>query len=106
MQATYSTTLQASPEQLVFGRDMIVRMQHTANWRLIESYKQKIALNNNFRENAKRIEHILKIGDCVLLDYKHRKLEAPYEGPYEIKCIFSNGVVEVQKDAISQKVNI
>ena len=77
-----------------------------ANQRLIESHKQKIALNNNRRENAKRIAHTFKIGDYMLLDYKHHKLEAPYEGPYEIKRIFSNGTVEVQKDAISQKVNI
>ena len=63
---------------------MIVRIQHKANWKLIQSRKQQIALNNNRCEIAKRIEWIYRIGDLVLVDYKHRKLENPYEGPYPI----------------------
>jgi hypothetical protein len=31
----YHTTLQKSPGQLVFGRDMIFNVQHTANWESI-----------------------------------------------------------------------
>jgi hypothetical protein len=31
IRATYHTTLQKSPGQLVFGRDMIFNVQHTAN---------------------------------------------------------------------------
>ena len=29
---TYHTTLQASPMQLVFGRDAILNIKHVANW--------------------------------------------------------------------------
>jgi hypothetical protein len=38
--ATYHTTLQKSPGQLVFGRDMILNIQHTANWEYIRARKQ------------------------------------------------------------------
>jgi hypothetical protein len=33
--ATYHTTLQATPAQLVFGRDAIMNTKFTANWELI-----------------------------------------------------------------------
>jgi transposase InsO family protein len=33
--STYHTTLQKTPGQLVFGRDMICNVQHTANWEYI-----------------------------------------------------------------------
>ena len=32
VRATYHTTLQASPMQLVFGRDAILNINHVANW--------------------------------------------------------------------------
>jgi transposase InsO family protein len=40
--ATYHTTLQKSPGQLIFGRDMIFNVKHTANWEYIRARKQKI----------------------------------------------------------------
>jgi len=42
---------------LVFGRDMIFNIQHTANWEYIKNRKQQLIEKNNKRENAKRIEH-------------------------------------------------
>ena len=35
LRATYHTTLQATPMQLVFGRDAILNTQFKANWKLI-----------------------------------------------------------------------
>ena len=32
VRATYHTTLQASPMQLVFGQDSILNIKHVANW--------------------------------------------------------------------------
>ena len=32
VRTTYHTTLQASPMQLVFGRDIILNIKHVANW--------------------------------------------------------------------------
>ena len=34
--STYHTTLQATPGQLVFGRDMIFNIKHITDWELIK----------------------------------------------------------------------
>ena len=65
--ATYHTTLQATPSQLVFGRDAILNTQFEANWNYIKERKQKLIKENNKRENSKRIAHTYKIQDKVLL---------------------------------------
>ena len=57
VRSTYHTTLQATPGQLVFGRDMILNIQHTANWKAIKDRKQQIIKKNNLRENRTRIPH-------------------------------------------------
>jgi hypothetical protein len=67
VRSTFHTTLQSSPGQLVFGRDMIFNIQHTANWEYIKQRKQHLIHKNNKRENAGRIEHTYKVGDKVLL---------------------------------------
>jgi transposase InsO family protein len=41
VRATYHATLQKSPGQSVFGRDMIFNVKHTANWEYIRARKQK-----------------------------------------------------------------
>lgn len=66
IRATYHTTLQATPSQLVFGRDAILNTKFEANWLVIKQHKQEIINKNNIAENAKRIEHIYKIGDYIL----------------------------------------
>ena len=106
IRATHNTTLGASPAELVFNRDMMVGTQHVANWRVIAARKQSIAEKNNQRENKGRIEYYYRVGDLILLDHKHRKLDAPYEGPYPIINLYSNGAVEVQKGNTLLKVNM
>ena len=49
--ATYHTTLQASPMQLVFGRDATLNIKHVANWKHIRQRKQLRINHNNKREN-------------------------------------------------------
>ena len=51
IRATYHTTLQKSPGQLIFGRDMIFNIQHTANWEYIRARKQRLIQKNNKNEN-------------------------------------------------------
>ena len=41
VRSTFHTTLQSSPGQLVFGRDMIFNIQHTANWEYIKKENNK-----------------------------------------------------------------
>ncbi len=66
MKATVHTTLQATPAQLVFGRDAILNIKFKADWQRIKERKQKLIRKNNQRENAKRKEHTHKVGDKVL----------------------------------------
>jgi hypothetical protein len=55
VRATYHTTaLQKSPGQLIFGRDMIFNVKHTANWEYIRVQKQKIIKKNNQREGEQQ----------------------------------------------------
>ena len=35
-----------------------------------------------------------------------RKLERPYDGPYEITEVFNNGTVAIQKGIVNERVNI
>jgi hypothetical protein len=106
--ATYHTTTQATPTQLVFGRDAILNTKFEANWRYIRQRKQELINQNNQRENKKRIPHQYKIGDKVL--YRIESLAKysgdPYEGPYEIVHVNTNGTVRLKMDAVTDTVNI
>ena len=54
VRSTFHTTLQATPGQLVFGRDMIFNIKHVANWQSIKDRKQKLINQNNKKENKKQ----------------------------------------------------
>jgi hypothetical protein len=45
--STYHTTLQKSPCQLVFCRDMICNIEHIVNWEYIHASKQKVIQKHN-----------------------------------------------------------
>ena len=64
--ATIHTTLQATPSQLVFGRDAILNTQFEADWNIIRQRKQNMISQNNRRENKARRPHEYKAGDLVL----------------------------------------
>jgi hypothetical protein len=57
VQSTFSTTTQATPMQLVFGRDAIINTKFLADWNLIRQRKQHIIHQNNIRENEKQKLH-------------------------------------------------
>jgi hypothetical protein len=106
--ATYHTTTQATPAQLVFGRDAILNTKFEANWRFICQQKQHLINQNNKKENKKRIPQHYNIGDKVLycIDLLSKYSENPYKGPYEIVHVNTNGTVQLKMDAIMYTVNI
>ena len=105
IRSTYHTTLQATPGQLVFGRDMIFNIKHEANWPAIKQHKQQLIAQNNQRENAKRIEHQYSEGDKVLLTrHAARKLECPYEGPFMVTNVHTNGTVSSMLNSEAMKL--
>jgi hypothetical protein len=107
IRSTYHTTLKASPGQLVFGRDMMFNIKHVANWHAIRANKQKLIHQNNERENANRIPHEYEVGDKVLLlRNQPNKYERPYDGPYVIQKVLTNGTVHLKMGAVTDTVNI
>ena len=67
IRATLHTTLQKTPAQLVFGRDMILNINYGANWEHIKQRKQNLINKNNQRENSKQIPYTYTVGDKVLV---------------------------------------
>jgi hypothetical protein len=107
VQSTYHTTLQLTPGQLVFGRDMIFPINHIAIWQLIKNRKQKLIDKNNKRENAKRVDYDYMVGEQVLIYTPDpNKIEQPQEGPYPITQVHTNGTVTLQKGNVIQRYNI
>jgi hypothetical protein len=60
------------------------------------------------RENKKRIPHCYKVGDKVLyhIDSLSKYSENPYEGPYQIMHVYTNGTVQLKVGAVMDTVNI
>ena len=107
VRATYHTTLQASPMQLVFGRDAILNVKHITDWEHIRQRKQTRINENNKRENKSRRVHKYSNGDKILIKArKHSKHELEYEGPYSITQVNDNGTVRFQKGIVNDVTNI
>ena len=54
VRATYHTTLQASPMQLVFGWDAILNVKHITDWEHIKHQKQTRINENNSRQHSSK----------------------------------------------------
>lgn len=67
VRATLHTTTRAKLMQLVFGRDAMLNIPFTVNWKYIEERKRKLIEYNNKRENSKRRKHTYQPGDLVLI---------------------------------------
>ena len=107
IRSTLHTTLNQSPGQLVFGRDMIFNIKHTANWEYIKQRKQALIDKNNKRENAKRIMHVYQVGDKVLLKRgTENKYESPYQGPFNILKVNDNGTVRLMVKSVVDTYNL
>jgi hypothetical protein len=110
IRSIYHTTLQATPCQLVFGRDMIHNIVFRENWDRIQKRKQDIINKSNQKENSNKsqIPYEYKVGDQVLLETPGilRKLSAPRTGPYPVTNVYKNGTIRIQKGIVSERVNI
>ena len=107
VRSTYHTTIQKTPGQLVFGRDMILNVRHLANWEYIRQRKQLMINKNNKKENETRIPHEYKVGDKVLLKRGTEfKYERPYKSPYTILKVYDNGTVNLQMGHYTDTYNI
>ena len=108
VRATVHTTTQATPMQLVFGRDAMLNIQFKANWKLIKERKQQLIKQNNKRENSKRTPHQYQVGDEVLIkqDQNTKFGTDPYKGPYTITDVRNNGTVRLRIGITEDTYNI
>jgi len=108
IRSTYHTTLEATPGQLVFGRDMLLPIAFKADWARIAQQKQKRIDDSNERENRTRQPYDYKVGDKVLLAVPgiKGKLSTPRTGPYEVTQVHTNGTLHIRKGVVTQRVNI
>ena len=107
VRATYHTTLQAYPMQLLFGWDAILNNKHVSDWEQMRQHKQEQTNRNNKRENMRWNNHQYKVGDKILVKcrkkYKH---ELEFMGLFIITQINDNGTVRFQKIIINYATNI
>ena len=109
LRTTHHTQLQASPGQMVFGRDMIINATYLANWRAVNQNKMKRVLYDNARENKRRVDYDYQPGQQVYVinrDIK-RKLSPDKSGPFPIVAVHTNGTLTVQRSpTVTERINI
>ena len=108
VRATYHTTLEATPMQLVFQRDAILPIDYQPDWNKIQNNKRKRIELNNARENKSRIPHEYKVGDMILITRNKRSKhgEREKDGPYPIVNVNNNGTVRYDKGTYSDIIYI
>ena len=110
IRSTISTVTKHSPGQLVFNQDMILRIEIAANWHAIQTCRRKAQVQNNRRENKRRIAWTYEPGQQVLL-LSGRNGVAPklqlHQGPYDVISYDSNsGTLKINRGNYTENVNI
>ena len=107
IRSTAHTIMEATPGQLVFGRDMLFDLSFKTKLRDIKRKRQDAIQHNNQRENSKRTHYEYKTGDKVLLDRgeMQRKLMPKREGPCDIVRIHDDGTMKIKKGLYVQRVS-
>ncbi|GFH50538.1 hypothetical protein CTEN210_07014 [Chaetoceros tenuissimus] len=108
VRASYHSTLQAAPAQLVFRRDMMFNLSKAIDGKAIIERKRKQFARDNERENAARISHQYQVGDRVLKKTNGilRKFSKKKSDPYQILAIHNNGTVTIQKGVTQDRLSI
>ena len=68
IRASYHHTIKATPDQPVFGRDMISNVTSVVDWRVITAGKQQQVNINNVQENARQVTHDYTIINLVYVE--------------------------------------
>ena len=100
--------MQATPAQLVFGRDALLNIQFQADWNLIRKRKQQHTNENNQKENAKWLACKYEVGDKILIEntLKGKCASKPHKEPCEITAVYNNDTVCYPKGAVTDAINI
>jgi hypothetical protein len=105
---TFHTTVQGTPFQLVFGRDLywMLLLQPIG---LLVARKLRQCQIDNARENQSRIAHSYDVGDLVLIQLNRRilpRLARPTDEPYRVDKVNFNCTVVIQPGSYAETINI
>ena len=108
IRSTTHSSLNATPGQIAFGRDMLYDLAFTVNWNDLKGKKLQRRRANNEQENRRRIKYNFKINDEVMLERNtlQRKMNPLRDGPFTITKVYTNGTVRIQRGIVSERVNI
>ena len=91
---------------------MIFNFKMRTDWDKIARKRNRMAENDNVRENNKRKPYEYKIGEKVLIVRKKYErtgkiCDAPTEGPFKVVSTNAGiGVVEIQRGQYTERVNV
>jgi ABC-type oligopeptide transport system substrate-binding subunit len=88
---------------------MITRKLHQANWSYLSKRRFEAILNDNDRENERRLQHFYNVGDHVMIRVpkQFRKKTRPVAtGPFAISQVHDNGTITVDKGSSSERLSI
>ena len=101
----YHTTLQFMPDQLRFGRDLILNTPFIVDWVSIRIHKQKIIDKKNNNENHK--PHSYKVCEKIL---GHKKIANKYKNTYivtyPITKVWTHVNVTILWGVVEERINI
>jgi len=108
IRSSFHSVLQATPGQLVFGRDMLLGTQYKANWAETRLRGQSLIDKGVVRENKGRIQHDYEVGEKVLYTLPGiiPKMDQPRDGPSIVKQVHVDGTLTIQRGSVTDRVNI
>ena len=108
MRDSYYPTIKATPDQPVFGRDMLFNLASVKDWQVVTAVKQHQSDIDNVRGNARQVMHNHAIGYQVGVEMTgiYRKLDYKKQGPYKITEVFTKGTFRVQRGQVNENINI
>ena len=96
-----------SPDQLIFGRDIIIQIKYTVDWGLIHQQNKTQINKEIIRKNRNQVDHYYNFRDKVMLsNHTAYKYKTPYKGTFLITRCFTNGAVSLQCGATQITYNI
>ena len=95
---------------MALQRDMLTRAQVRLDWELLHNRRLDKARKDNDRENKSRIDYEYKPGDLVKLKLhpsdRKWKMNDPFAGPYTVKKVGTNGVMDIDFGGYSEPIHI
>ena len=106
MCSVHHITLQASPSQFFFTRDILLNVKFIADLEAIRIRKETVISQDNIGEYSLRV--VLQVGSQILITNKDitRKVNCPTKDSFQIIHVDINGTIIVQNCNISEQINI